>query len=435
MPRPAGLHALRHPAFRLLAGGQLASSVGDALYAVALPWYVLADHGGALLLALVLAAYGIPRTVLVAIGGHASDRWRPWTVMIVADAVRLGAVAALAVAVLSGPAHAAVLVPIAVVLGAGEGLFLPASFAIIPSLLPDRDLQAGNALAMGGTQLATLIGPALGGALVALAGPAPAFLADAASFAVSATTLIGIRRLRTSAEPAATESVPGVGHSLPSVGRMLRDERALQIILVITVAGNLGLGATSEVALPALAHGPLHAGATGYGILIAAFGGGALLGTLLAGGRHVRRPAVVGSAAFLGEAVAMALVPYLGGTVAAATMLAAFGALNGFGNVLTVTAFQRWARPDVLGQLMGLLLLASFGVFPVSVLIGGVVVHDLGPAPMFVIGSVVMAAAVLTGLTQPLWREFGATAEMPLRPLGDDEALRAAASTSAGAVR
>jgi hypothetical protein len=55
---------------------------------VALPWYVLANHGGPLLLGTVLAAYGIPRTALLAVGGHASDRWRPWTVMMSSDVVR-----------------------------------------------------------------------------------------------------------------------------------------------------------------------------------------------------------------------------------------------------------------------------------------------------------------------------------------------------------
>ena len=86
-----------------------------------------------------------------------------------------------------------VLVPIAVVLGSGAGLFMPGSFAIVPALLAGDDLQAGNALVSGGTQLATLIGPAIGGALVALVGPASAFAADAASFVVSALTLAGLR--------------------------------------------------------------------------------------------------------------------------------------------------------------------------------------------------------------------------------------------------
>jgi MFS family permease len=77
---PRGLAPLRHRSFRRLAAGQFASNVGDACYAVALPWYVLAEHGGALLLGTVLVAYGVPRTVLLAARGHASDRWRPWTV-------------------------------------------------------------------------------------------------------------------------------------------------------------------------------------------------------------------------------------------------------------------------------------------------------------------------------------------------------------------
>src|SRR5215468_8001974 len=196
------LAPLRHRRFRLLVGGQLASNVGDAFYAVALP-------------GTVLAAYGVPRTVLLAVGGHASDRWRPWTVMMTSDSVRAVAVAALAVAAASGPARAVVLVPIAAVLGAGEGLFLPGSFAIVPVLLPDEELQSGNALASAVTQLATLAGPAIGGALVALAGPAPAFAVDAATFAVSALTLAGVRSAQRSAmvtgtgPVAAPVTVPG----------------------------------------------------------------------------------------------------------------------------------------------------------------------------------------------------------------------------------
>ena len=93
MRLPRGLLPLRHPRFRLLVAGQLGSNVGDAFYTVALPWYVLSTHGGAVL----LAAYGVPRTVLLAVGGHASDRWRPWTVMMASDTVRFAVLVALAV--------------------------------------------------------------------------------------------------------------------------------------------------------------------------------------------------------------------------------------------------------------------------------------------------------------------------------------------------
>ncbi len=172
--RPRALMPLRHQGFRVLAAGQFISNLGDAFYAIALPWYVLATHGGVLLLGTVLAAYGIPRVALLAVGGYLSDRWRPWTVMMGADAVRGIAVGALAVVALAGPASARLLVPVAAILGAGEGLFLPGSFAIVPTLVPGDDLQAANAFASAFTQVATLVGPAIGGAVVAFAGPGPA---------------------------------------------------------------------------------------------------------------------------------------------------------------------------------------------------------------------------------------------------------------------
>jgi predicted MFS family arabinose efflux permease len=403
------LAPLRHRGFRRLAAGQFASNIGDACYAIALPWYVLATHGGALLLGTVLAAYGIPRTVALIFGGQASDRWRPWTVMMTSDAVRVVAVAAMAVAAAAGPARAAVLIPIAVVLGAGEGFFLPGSYSIIPALLPDADLQAGNALSAAGNQLAMLAGPALGGALVAVLGPAPALALDAATFAISAVTLVGVRAAQGRPAPAPASTAGPAATSGPTLRSMLRSERILQVILLVTVAANLGSGGTGEVAMPALAHGPLHAGAGGYGGMVAAFAGGGLLGTLAAGWlRRVRRPAIAGSAAFIGEAVFLAAAPYLGGLLADSAALAAFGFLNGAGNIVMITLFQRWAPPELLGRLMGMLMLASFGVFPVSVALGAVVVRDLGPAPFFPIAAGLTVAAILAGLSQRSWRNLGA---------------------------
>jgi predicted MFS family arabinose efflux permease len=407
---PRGLAPLRHRGFRLLAAGQLTSNTGDAFYAVALPWYVLSDHGGALLLGTVLAAYGIPRTVLLAVGGQASDRWGPWTVMMASDGVRVLAAAALAVAAATGPARAVILVPIAVVLGAGEGMFLPGSFSIIPALLPDADLQAGNALASAGTQLATLIGPALGGALVALAGPSPAFALDAASFAVSTLTLVGVRAAQRTPAPAAPGAVTPAAIAAGTVRGLLRSERVLQLALLVTVVANLGSGGIDGVALPSLAHGPLHTGAGGFGALIAAFGAGALLGTLVAAhAGRARRPAIAGSAAFLAEAIFMAVIPYLGSAFGAAAALIGLGVMNGFGNVVMITAFQRWAPPDMIGRLSGLLMLASVGVFPVSVVLAAIVVHDLGPAPFFPLAATALALAIGLGMSQRSWRNFGAT--------------------------
>lgn len=398
------LGTVRHRGFRLLVAGQLASNIGDGVYAVALPWYVLAHGGSVLLLGTVLAAYGIPRTALIAVGGHLADRWGPWTTMLLADAMRMVAVAAFAVSAALTVPHAAVLVPIAIVLGVGEGIFIPGSFSIIPSLLPETELQAGNALALAATQAATLLGPAVGGALVALVGSSAAFALDAASFVVSALTLAAIGTERRALVIDADEPADSPG----SVLHLVRRSRVLQIVVLTTLAANLGSGALAEVALPVLSRGRFHAGAGGYGALVAAIGVGALVGTLVGGHRATpRRPAIVASVLFIVESVFFAAVPLPRLAPLAGAALAVAGICNGYGNLLTITAFQRWAPPALLGRLMGITMLAGMGIFPVSVWLGGLVVHAWGAPAVFWLASTVLALAILAGLAQREWREFG----------------------------
>ena len=336
--------------FRLLAGGQFTSTIGDYCYAVALPWLVLSNRGGAVLLGVVLACYGVPRMVLIPVGGALADKVGPRTVMLAADGARCVLVAALAVLAARHTVSLATLGPLAAFIGAGEGLFIPASFAIMPSLLDGKRLAAGNAISTAAVQTGSLLGPALGGALVAATGTSTwAFAVDAASFAVSALTLALIPRraaagtLSAAADEAAdtnegAEAGAGDGRD-EGVLAFLKRSRALQVLLVVVIAANLAGGGEGEVALPSLAHARF--GAAGYGALLACFALGGVIGTLSAartGG--LRRPAVFASVVFLVSAVAIALTPYLGGEAGAAAVLFVAGATNGLGNVtiLTVTA-------------------------------------------------------------------------------------------------
>src|ERR1700761_3820814 len=180
---------LANRSFRFLAAGQFTSATGDSCYAVALPWLTLTEHGNAVLLGMVLACYGLPRTALIPVGGQLSDRVGARTLMLVADATRCVLVGVLAVVALRHQATLLALGPVAALTGASEGLFIPPSYALVPSLLPPAQLQAGNAIASAAAEGGNLIGPALGGPLGALARPARPFAAGAASFAVSAASL------------------------------------------------------------------------------------------------------------------------------------------------------------------------------------------------------------------------------------------------------
>jgi predicted MFS family arabinose efflux permease len=400
--------------FRLLACGQFTSTVGDYCYAVALPWLVLSTHGGAILLGTVLACYGLPRTVLIPVGGLLADKIGARTIMLAADAARCGLVVALVLLAAGHVASLALLGPVAALLGAGEGLFIPASFSVMPSLLEPEQLAAGNAINSAAVQAGGVAGPVLGGLLVAAAGPAPAFAVDAASFAVSALSL-ALVRLRPSPAPAGGPPGPGhpgaAGEGQPrntgtraedGVWSLLRRSRLLQVIVVNVIAANLAFGGTFEVALPALAHARFGAG--GYGALIACLGTGAVIGTLAAArGGNADRPALIASGSFLVEALAVALIPFLGGLPGAAAATFVLGACNGMGNVVFLTLIQRWAPPRLLGRVMSVIMLAGLGSFPLSVAVSGVLVHRLGPSPFFPVAAATVAIAVLGAMS---WREF-----------------------------
>jgi MFS family permease len=429
--------------FRLLAGGQFASTVGDFCYAVALPWLVLSSHGGAVLLGIVLACYGVPRTVLIPVGGVLADKIGPRTLMLIADTARCVLVAAMVVLAARHTVSLAALGPIAALIGAGEGLFIPASFSITPSLLDGEQLAAGNALAQAATQIGSLAGPALGGVLVAVTHASTwAFAADAVSFALSALSLLLIpRRAAVPAGPAGEAERPGEAGppgetggpgAVPSAGvlTVLRESRALQVLLVVCVAANLAGGGMSDVALPALAHDRF--GAAGYGVLLACFAAGALLGALAAGrAGHLRTPAVFAGLVFVAEGVTIALIPHLGGEAGAAAALFAGGACNGLGNLVLLTVLQKWAPPALLGRIMGAVMLCAFGSFPLSVAVSGVLVRHLGPAAFFPVAGGLVIVAVLGGLTQREFRAFGASGSVPAPGAADVAGADAAGAANA----
>jgi hypothetical protein len=87
--------------------------------------------------------------------------------------------------------------------------------------------------------------------------------------------------------------------------------------------------------------------------------------------------------------------------------MAVFGLSIGFDNVVSVTLIQRWAPPELLGRVWGLLLLAAAGSFPVSTFVAGLLARHLGPVAVFPITGALIALAMVFGLAQREFREFG----------------------------
>jgi predicted MFS family arabinose efflux permease len=130
------------------------------------------------------------------------------------------------------------------------------------------------------------------------------------------------------------------------------------------------------VALPTLAHGPFAAGASGYGLFLAAFGVGAFAGGLSGGsvGSFKHRGAIM-LVLLLIMASCYPLVPFLGGMSGALVMLGLAGIANGLLNVLFFVVTQQLTPRHLLGRVMSVLMLANLGVYPLSVAPGGVIIN------------------------------------------------------------
>src|SRR6267142_1380240 len=203
--------------FRNLWVGTTLSLFGDFFSYVAMAWLVLQLTGSGLALGSVLVAQALPRAVLMAVGGALADRLSPQLTMLGSMGLRAVVVAALAVLVLTGRVQMWEVYLVAVVFGVVDAFFMPARMSMLPKVVADHELERGNAVLNVTAQLSVILGPVLGGLIVA-----------------------------------------GIA------------------IAVIDFAANGALG----VGLPTLAHARLGAGAAGLGILLGAWGVGATVGAL-----------------------------------------------------------------------------------------------------------------------------------------------------------
>ena len=188
------LRPLRIRDFAFLWIGLTVSFIGDGVYIIAIAWqtYDLSNSPSAL--AAVGIAWSLPQVILLLITGVLSDRVDRRLLMIAGDVIRGVAIATIGIMSIGGTLTMTWLIGLVVVYGAGQALFGPAFSSIVPQVVPEDLLVEANSLGQFVRPVAwTLIGPLVGGALVASVGTGWAFIADASTFVVSAV-MVGLMR-------------------------------------------------------------------------------------------------------------------------------------------------------------------------------------------------------------------------------------------------
>lgn len=277
--KPALLAPLRHRGFRLLFGGQLVSDLGDWLDFLALIALIVYRWNlGPSALAALSAAIALPFAVIAPLSGVWADRLPRKTLMIVADLGR-----ALVVFGLVFAPNLSTILALVFIRGIFSTLFGPARQATIAALVPQGDLLAANSLSQLSFQLTKILGPMLGGLLVAAVGPRSAFMINAVTFLISAALIVQLPKLAPA--PRTNEETKA---QTPSFWRELREGLAYLIrrrSIFLAVASN---SVTLFIifafdSLGVLALRELGIGEAFFGITIGSIGLGTAAGAMVIG--------------------------------------------------------------------------------------------------------------------------------------------------------
>lgn len=396
---PALLRPLRIRDFRLLFTGETVSVLGDQFHFVALTWLALQLTGSGIALGTVLMTAAIPRAVFMLVGGAFSDRFSPRNLMLASNAIRAVVVGILAALVLSGRAELWHLYVFAGIFGVVDAFFYPALSTIVPMLVPERQLSPANALVQGAQQIMGLIGPAMAGAMIALVQTGPAFAIDAASFAVAAFALLLIGGGRRHSDPAADGDRPSVLATIGSGLRAAWADPAVRSIVVLIAAFNFAFTGPISVGLAFLADHRFDGGSAAFGLLFSAFGGGAVIGAIVAGSiRRLPRLGTIFMAVAVALGIGLALIGLAPTLPVALGINGVMGVLIGLINVQAIAWLQTRVADDLRGRVMSLVTLASVGLAPVSLAIAGALV-DLGAVTLaFVAAGAIVILAAIAGI-------------------------------------
>jgi MFS family permease len=375
-----GLLANR-PLTRLLIG-EFISGIGDWLYIVAIFVIIYEQSSDAALVGAFGAVRMLPYVLLSIPAGLIADRFERRLVLLTSDLFRGSIMIVLTVLIIAnGPL--VLIAALAVLAAAGSTFFYPAMGAYLPGLVTDeRQLGPANSAFASLNNLSFIVGPAIGGLLIAAGGVTMAFVLNAITFALIAAILWGLPPSAQAPRPtAATEA----GAESPAREGGTSDAPAAAEPPRVPLRPLSGLGITQflfgfldggiQVLTIVLAVSVLHAGAEANGYLNAAIGVGGLLGAIGSGALVLRRR--LGPPLFLGALITGVGVALLGAVpvlVVALVAIAVAAAGSIVMDVVMTTLFQRLVPDKLRGRAFGILmtigtLAGAIGAFILPVLV------------------------------------------------------------------
>jgi MFS family permease len=418
------LRALRHRNYRLFFGGQSVSLAGTWITRIATGWLVYRLTGSAFVLGLVGFFGQIPTLFLAPVAGVFVDRWDRRRVLLVTQVLSLLQSVALGVLTLLGIITVVEVLVLQMAQGIINAFDTPARQAFVVTMIADRaDLP--NAIALNSSMVngSRIVGPSIGGIIIAAVGEGWCFMLDAVSYIAVIASLLAMR-----IEPDPRRRAPARVSEELRIGfrYVTRFVPVRTLLLLLALVSIMGMPYT--VLMPAMATTVLHGGANALGFLMGATGVGALAAALYLASRHTvvgLGRAIAGAVMVFGAGLiafggshrlllSLAILPFVGG----AFMLALAG---------TNTIVQTIVEEDLRGRVMAFYAMAILGTAPIGSLLAGALASRIGvPATIQFGGAACVVGGVAFAFRLPQLREL-------IRPIYVRQGIIAVPAVDAGA--
>jgi MFS family permease len=386
----SGFSAFRHRDFRLFWVGAVLSNTGTWMQLVTVPFVLdQLTHSTAWVGFAAFCAF-FPTTLVAPWAGSLADRYSRRSLLLWAQSVSMASAIGLWLLWISHSATAVGIIVLVLVGAVANGFTISAWQAFVPQLVPPDDMISAvrlNSMTFTG---ARAIGPALAGLVLATLGAGAAFLANAISFAIVIGALLLI-------PPRPVGDAGGHGSVLAHFRDGFRYLRARQMIVLATLsaAASAFFGvAVVQLAEP-IARRLFHAGAGKYGLMVAAYGLGAVVGSFFAvtRGDSIRRSTMtmIGLSAFVVGLVVLGVLPAL---EAAIVLFSVLGIAQVFCNVSAQTAVQVNVDEQYRARVMSIYAIGFFAGTPIGALVAGVTAQLIGLRETIVLYGLLFGVSV-----------------------------------------
>jgi MFS family permease len=390
------LGALAERNFRLVFSSVTISALGDGVTTVALAFAVLnISNNNATAVGLVIAARQASAAAITVAAGVWADRLPRHLVLVAAALVQGVAQATAGALIVTGHAQVWMLVVLALTFGLADGFVLPTSQGLIPAIVSSTRLQEANALLGMSRSVLGLVGPALGGILVAAGSPGGALLVDAATFFAAAALLV---RVSIPARADHGEPEPFFAE-LRQGWREFRRQTWIWTTIVFFGIGNCV--STSLFVLGPLVMKEDYNASTTWALLIASFGAGTILGGMVALRLRPSRPLLascVAATPILLQPLGIALRLPVPALVAIAVVAGVGLAIH---LALWFTVFQQHVPESARSRVSSYDALGSFVLMPLGSAIAGPVAAAIGVTETLIATTAIEAACFAVIIAQP----------------------------------